>query len=758
MRQLLLAVLVLAFAAVAHAADSDYPWREAGYIPVANGTPQATTLMYQVMFPDPAVWGPGPYPTVIDYSGYLPATSIYDGLDDRFLAAGYAVAGINMRGSHGSGGTFDYFHPQQAKDGYDAIEWLAARPWSNGRFGMVGKSWPGISQLYVAAERPPHLKAIVPGHVFSDLYRDVAFPGGVMNVTFDSYWSVSRVYEGYLTGPLHYFETNDEQALLNQLGHLPNILLNPVVRILTHQYDDSFFHERSNWYRLDQIDIPVMLVQSWQDEQVGGRAAQLVEQLAPGVPWRLVGTNGDHAEYYGPDVFPHILRFLSYHLKERIPDGEQRTVTEPLLLPNGKLHPWRTVTRPETYQEALARYNAEDPVTVVWENGAAGDRRGAWTESYSDWPPPNQTPYRLYLRADGTLSETSYANPPGAWLLGLLLPKQLGAVDYKYIPFVGTQERGGYGIEAPFVDVEAVPPASWDTRPPQGAFAQFTSAPLAADKVMLGTGSIDLTISSTAVDTDFEVTLSEVRPDGYEVFVQQGWLRASHRREDTALSTPLRPYHTHRLTDASLLIAGEPTTVRIELFPFAHVFRQGSRIRIAVTAPHTHPDLWGFAPLPLPALNTIYTSKPFPSSVALPVLAGDTAPTPLPAPGSLRNQPARPEAASTTVAPALPLATDAYSAAWLDNVEWLSSVGANIASLDAAGVTSLLYPTLADWSAAAGYAAPAPADNPNAVTPQVRLDWLNYVAQTAFDPAQPDDWFVQWFEDWYAAMDPPDSP
>src|SRR5690606_4558654 len=153
---------------------------------------------------------------------------------------------VNMRGTHGSGGTFDYFHPRQAQDGYDAIEWLAGRPWSNERIGMVGKSWPGISQLYVAAANPPSLKAIVPGHAFSDPYRAVAFPGGIMNVVFDSYWGIARVYEGYVTGPIYYSETGDEQALLNQLGHLPNILLNPAVRVLTHHYDDAFFHERSN--------------------------------------------------------------------------------------------------------------------------------------------------------------------------------------------------------------------------------------------------------------------------------------------------------------------------------------------------------------------------------------------------------------------------------------------------------------------------------------------------------------------------------
>ncbi|MBI3118735.1 MAG: CocE/NonD family hydrolase, partial [Candidatus Hydrogenedentes bacterium] len=521
-------LIVIAVGALCSADDSGYPWRETGYIPVAAGTPEETTLMYQVMFPNPEHWGPGPYPLVVDYSGYEPATTIFDGLDDRMLAAGYAVAGVNMRGTHGSGGSFDYFHPQQARDGADAITWLAQRTWSTRRVAMAGKSWPGISQLYVAAQQPEGLVAIVPGHVFSDLYRDVAFPGGIMNVTFDSYWSLARVYEGYLTGPLYYSETNDEQALTNQLGHLPNILMNPVIRVLTHQYDDAFFHERSNWYFADQIRVPTFLIQAWQDEQVGSRAAEMIEQFDPSLTWRFAAANGDHAEYYGPEIFPHILRFLSYYLKQEIPAGEQRLVTAPLILPNGKPHPMKKITRPETYEEALARFEVEDRVLINWENGARGGRSANWTQTYAHWPPPNQVAWRLNLFPDGTLRDEAYPDPQTN-LLTPLVPKQLGAVDYEYAPLVGVQERGGYNIEEPVNDTEAVPPGDWSDRPPQGTFAEFTSSPLAQDTVLLGPASADLYIASTAVDTDFEVTLSEVRPDGYETFVQQGWLRASHR-------------------------------------------------------------------------------------------------------------------------------------------------------------------------------------------------------------------------------------
>ena len=56
---------------------------------------------------------------------------------------------------------------------------------------------------------------------------------------------------------------------------------------------------------------------------------------------------------------------------------------------------------------------------------------------------------------------------------------------------------------------------------------------------MVGTGSVDLWLRSSATDTDLQVTLSEIRPDGLEYYVQNGWLRASHRKLDRRTSTKL---------------------------------------------------------------------------------------------------------------------------------------------------------------------------------------------------------------------------
>ncbi|HVL80790.1 MAG TPA: CocE/NonD family hydrolase [Actinomycetota bacterium] len=611
-----------------------------GYIPMSDGV----TLKYQALLPDPDRWGPGPYPMVMDYSGYIPGQTIYDGLHHRFLEAGYAIIGLNIRGTHCSGGYFDYFEPRQALDGKEAVEWLTGhretpgfvRPAQLGdKLAMVGKSYPGITQLFVAAQQPKGLAAIVPGHVFGDLYRDVPFPGGILNATFAGAWSGQRAVESMASGYQWWAQNQgDERCLRNQPDHLPNTAFNPFVQALYNQFDGPLFWERSPWWWADRIDVPTMLVQSWQDEQVGSRATHLIDRLRPGLHWRFLSSNGDHGEYYGEEMLPHIYRFLEFALR-----GRGHVVGD-----FGVAYGYEDAGRAShitamRFPDATAdEYWAEDPVIINFDNGAKGGRKAGFSRTFSSWPPLEVEADRLFLKQDGSLSEEPHGPAALPTKVEAANARALGAVDYAYVPVAGTQERGGHGISG-------VTPGDWTRKPASGTYAAFTSAPLSGDQLMLGTASVDLFISSTAPDTDLEVTLTEVRPDGKEVFVQKGWLRASHRMEDPRFSTELRPFQSHRLGDSAPLVPGHPTLARVEIFPFGHAFRAGSQIRIWVSAPNLLPDLWGFASLPTPAVNSIYTSGIYPSSVAFPVIRADvpTDAPPCSATGreGLRNQPCR---------------------------------------------------------------------------------------------------------------------
>jgi predicted acyl esterase len=129
--------------------------------------------------------------------------------------------------------------------------------------------------------------------------------------------------------------------------------------------------------------------------------------------------------------------------------------------------------------------------------------------------------------------------------------------------------------------------ASYDAN---GDGITFSTPPLAADTEVTGPVAATLFISSSTVDADLVVVVRVFAPDGAEVTFQgaidphtpvaQGWLRASHRRLDPALSMPYRPYHTHDA--AQPLRPGEVYQLDIEIWPTCIVVPAGYRIALTV--------------------------------------------------------------------------------------------------------------------------------------------------------------------------------
>jgi uncharacterized protein len=182
---------------------------------------------------------------------------------------------------------------------------------------------------------------------------------------------------------------------------------------------------------------------------------------------------------------------------------------------------------------------------------------------------------------------------------------------------------------------------TYDWEPmPDGTGVGFVTAPLPDDMVIVGPGSVNLWIKSTSPDTDLEATISEVRPDGQEIYVQSGWLRASQRKlADSA--TDLRPVHSNLEADAADLPPGEFSRVRVELFPFAHPFRAGSRLRLTIDAPGNSRAVWEFKTLDKGETVTIAHDAEHPSNLVLPIIPGIDVPKAPPACGSLRGEPCR---------------------------------------------------------------------------------------------------------------------
>lgn len=615
-------------------------------------TRDGTKLAAYITLPGPPE--DGPYPTVVNYSGYDPARpgepvgdykalcgdipALCDAPADPsgFVSAlvGYATVGVNMRGTGCSGGAYDYFEELQLLDGYDIIEAVAAQDWVlDHRVGMTGISYPGISQLFVATTHPPSLAAITPLAVMGNTYT-TASPGGIFNDGFALEW-ISVVLDeagpygqGWEQARVDGGDTTCEE---NQLLHGQK--RNRVDELkTTRYYTDDFVAPLNPTAFVGEIDVPVFLAGAWEDEQTGPFFFTLLDQFKSAPLTRFTTYNGVHPDALAPQVLVELKAFLDFYVARKVIgiDQDVRTVAPilfdtvfkaPIQIPPDRF------TKYATFEEAKAAYEAEQPLRAIFESGAktqAGAPEGSFELHFDAWPPPETEPLRLYFHADGSLNPAAPAETQGASSFQL------------------DKEAGERGILPPGEDLmDLLPGYDWK-QPAEGSSVVFESAPLDEDLVMLGTGSVDLWVRSPVDDADIEVNLSEVRPDGKEMFIQSGWLRASLRKLASS-ATELWPETTYRQEDEALLKPGEWTAVRVGIAGFSHVFRKSSRVRVAVDTPGDSRVRWRFALKEFPGdvRYDVAHSSSYPSSVVLPVIKGAAATTPLPACPSLRGQQCR---------------------------------------------------------------------------------------------------------------------
>jgi predicted acyl esterase len=606
-----------------------------GYLRTRDGT----LLSINVKLPGPPE--DGPYPTVIEYSGYSPADP--DSPQPSELIAGllgYATVGVNIRGTGCSGGAFQFFEPLQSTDGYDVVETIAAQPWAAfHKVGMVGISYPGISQLFVAQMQPPHLAAIAPLSVIADTARGTLAPGGIFNNGFALSWAKDRQHDAQAAPASGQgwagkrINNGDTTCAANQKlrSQTPDILQ----MIEANKYwTDEIAAPLAPELFVHKIKVPTFLAGSWQDEQTGGYFANLFDDFTGSKHVYFTGTNGNHTDPLSPWIFQRWYEFLSIYVAREVPSlppaaplllsgiGSSVFGTGDLQLPPDR---FAGIT---DYDQAKKRYEHDPRVRVLLDNGA-GAAPGVPTPAseldFSRWPVEGTRATRYYFDANGAL-----------------LPGEAGGEgtnDYRYDPSV-SQLTTIDGSDS--VLWGTLPPWNWRA-PAAGTALSYETEPLKGTVTMVGNGSVDLWLKSTARDTDVQVTVSEVRPDGKETYVGAGWLRAS----DRALAknaTELRPVHPFTKAAVKPLPKDKYVEARVELFPFAHVFRAGSRVRIIVGTPGASRPRWKFDVLPADGTvtNSIAFGGAHASRVVLPVITGiDEPTTPLPPCPALRGQPCR---------------------------------------------------------------------------------------------------------------------
>jgi uncharacterized protein len=590
----------------------------------------------------------GPTPTLIEYSGYGYANPAgpENGISLIANLMGFTVVDVNMRGTGCSGGAYDFFEPLQNLDGYDVVETIAHQSWAlHHEVGMMGISYGGISQLFTAATRPPDLSAIAPLSVI-DNTQTTLYPGGILNTGFALEWAKERVHDAEAAGPTSgqawaykQIQGGDQTCKEDQALHPEAVNLLQKVQENSH-YVPKVADPLSPITFVNKIDVPTFMACQWTDEQTGGHCPDLAEHMTGTRKKWFTFTNGAHIDSLDPATFNRWLDFLELYVAKQSPlvTGAVMHLAAPLVfqeamgIPGLTLPPDPVQLQP-TYQGALAAFEAEKPIRVTFDSGAGGLKPGqpypTFEESFSEFPIPGTKATAWYLSPGGTLAPTKPAGSHAdefTW-------------DAHALPlqdFTGDTGSGEGGLWT------ETPAYHWEQNPP-GSAVSYVTEPLSENTTVIGGGAVNVWVRSSTPNVDLQATVSEVRPDGKETFVQNGWVRADERKLDAQKSTALEPVLSLRESDVAPMPAGEFVKVTIPLYYEGHAYRAGSRIRVTISAPNGTQPIWDFEEAE-PAGNAnvaIAYSPEDPSDLLLPVVPGINVPSALPPCPGLRGEPCR---------------------------------------------------------------------------------------------------------------------
>jgi hypothetical protein len=546
--------------------------------------------------------GGGRYPVLlqrIPYGKHKPRYRSYYLEPVRAINRGYAVVIQDVRGRHVSEGEF-YPYRHEPQDGYDTVEWCAAQPWCDGNVGMFGISYHGATQWLAAVERPPALKAIIPGVTSDSYYDSWTYLGGVFQVFWISHWAAAFALDdlGRRAERSPQAAATLRQWLCNPYAlsnHLPLKAMSALREVAEYYYDwldhptyDAYWKALAPRERFAEIAVPALNIGGWFDGflrgtircyegvRAGGatEVARRQQHLLIG-PWLHgplppaysgQGYFGEAASAEAIDLHGIQLAWFDHWLK-----GEHNGVD----------------TDPTTY------------IFVMGEN--------AW-RSEPVWPPPNAQTHTYFLRSEGKANTLH-----GDGWLSLESPRASEPADhYLYNPLHPVPTQGGAHLSGiPSIFDTGVQ----DQRPIEARadVLVYTSAPLERDTEVTGHVSVTLWAATSASDTDWTAALVDVHADGSAYNVCDGILRARYRDS---------------LEKTSLIHPGEVYQYQIDLGPTSMLFRKGHCIRLAISSSNFpayarnlntggDPNAESEA---RPALQTVLHDAAHPSCLLLPIM------------------------------------------------------------------------------------------------------------------------------------------
>lgn len=503
--------------------------------------------------------GAGRFPVLVQRTPYDKddpwpvATLMFSPIDAA--ARGYAVVVQDCRGRFASEGEWIPF-VVEGPDGHDTIEWAARQPWSNGRVGIYGSSYHGVTALQAAIHDPPHLRACVAYMTGGNYHEGWVYSGGAFELGFALWYALHQGWDAIGRRGL------GDAAAAEAAMRLTAATLDPMAAFRTlplashplfdagvapywrdwtgrERYDDY-------WRQIDvvasagRIRVPVLHIAGWYDGFLRGHLD--LERALAAHPDPLV--RDEHRFVVGP--WDH----MAYLGVRKASAGEREFGPAAVGGP--------TTAAPLCF-EWFDRFVAERDTPPGGANRVRYFVMGAgeWREA-REWPPPHR-PLRLHLRSggrarsrrgDGALSETPAAGEPyDGFVHDPRTP----------VPSVGGRSMVP-GVCAPGVQDRSAVEERDDV-------LVYTAAPLDSPLTLAGPVSARLFVRASAPDADFVVKLVDAEPSGRCVPVAEGIVRARFR-DGADRETPLVP--------------GEAAAIDVDLLATAYVFGAGHRIRLEI--------------------------------------------------------------------------------------------------------------------------------------------------------------------------------
>jgi putative CocE/NonD family hydrolase len=475
---------------------------------------------------------PGKYPALFAASPYqfetddIPHSTLFlwreVGPVEWYVSHGYAYVHMDVRGSGHSDGSYEFLSPAEQRDYFETIEWIARQPWCDGKVGGCGQSYYAWSQWFMGIVNPPSLKCIAPYDGSIDIYRDVAYHGGVYG-DFMNWWFNLMVRPN-----------NSHRAANAQNGNRMRYDLG--WDFTMRQTYDDWWKARSAIERIKEIKVPVLSI-GHQGKMGLHERGNILGYEELDCPKKLILTGAKDA-------------FEAHDLFDKIEVHEQW------------LKPFY-----DYYLKGLDNdYPSKTPDVQLFMRGA-----DKWI-SPPAWPVAQASLQPWYLRKgptgsvnslnDGGLSPTA----PGA---------DEGATRYSY-----PDPKWHFGVAA--LGPQGPDPLARNlTFTSEALTKEVQIAGCIVLELYVVSTNID-TDFFVKLSDQFPQS-SEDRAKGLQpsyTNVAKGWLRASHREKDEQRSTPQRPYYKH--TNPQPIEPGKVYKYDIEIWPAVHCFRTGHRIRLDI--------------------------------------------------------------------------------------------------------------------------------------------------------------------------------